>query len=50
MNIENHLSDMASAAIHAGGQHAEHAHLSPIYASSTFTFDSAEQGMNRFTG
>ena len=29
---------------------AEHAHLAPIYATSTFTFDSAEQGMNRFTG
>jgi methionine-gamma-lyase len=51
MNIENQLSDMSSAAIHSGGgHHAEHAHLSPIYASSTFTFDSAEQGMNRFTG
>ncbi|MCL6523352.1 MAG: aminotransferase class I/II-fold pyridoxal phosphate-dependent enzyme [Thermoflavifilum sp.] len=27
-----------------------HAHLTPIYASSTFVFDTAEQGMNRFTG
>src|SRR6186997_2327861 len=38
-----------SLAIHAG--HMEdfmYAHLTPIYASSTFTFDSAEQGMKRF--
>lgn len=26
------------------------AHLTPIYASSTFVFESAEQGMNRFKG
>lgn len=30
--------------------HPEHAHVIPVYASSTFTFDSAEQGMNRFSG
>lgn len=30
--------------------HAEHAHHIPVYATSTFTFDSAEQGMNRFGG
>ena len=28
----------------------EYAHLAPIFASSTFTFDSAEQGMQRFSG
>ncbi|MEO7767317.1 MAG: aminotransferase class I/II-fold pyridoxal phosphate-dependent enzyme [Ferruginibacter sp.] len=45
------LSGMGSAAIHAGGKlNAEHAHLAPIYATSTFVFDSAEQGMARFTG
>jgi methionine-gamma-lyase len=50
MNIENQVQDMLSAAMHANDHHnAEHAHLAPIYASSTFTFESAEQGMNRFT-
>lgn len=29
---------------------AEHAHVTPIFATSAFTFDSAEQGMNRFSG
>jgi len=51
MKIDYPVTDMSSAAIHAGGnRNAEHAHLTPIYASSTFTFDSAEQGMNRFAG
>lgn len=51
MKVDTPFSDMSSAAIHAGGNiNAEHAHLAPIYATSTFTFDSAEQGMNRFTG
>lgn len=27
-----------------------YAHLTPIYASSTYVFDTAEQGMNRFSG
>jgi methionine-gamma-lyase len=42
---------MTSLAIH--GNHAvnaEHAHLLPIFASSTFTFESAQQGMDRFSG
>jgi methionine-gamma-lyase len=38
-----------TAAIHPKNDNNEHAHLVPIYASSTFTFDSAEQGMARFT-
>lgn len=38
-----------TAAIHLKNDNNEHAHLVPIYASSTFTFDSAEQGMARFT-
>jgi methionine-gamma-lyase len=44
-------SDMSSFAIH-GDHHdnAEHAHLLPIFASSTFTFESAQQGMDRFSG
>lgn len=51
MKVDYPFSDMSTAAIHSGGNlNAEHAHLAPIYATSTFTFDSAEQGMNRFTG
>lgn len=51
MKVDAAFSDMGTAAIHGGGHlNAEHAHLVPVYASSTFTFDSAEQGMNRFTG
>ncbi|MFN8244496.1 MAG: PLP-dependent aspartate aminotransferase family protein [Ferruginibacter sp.] len=40
-----------SAAIHAG--HVPdplYAHITPVYASSTYTFDTAEQGMRRFSG
>lgn len=45
------LTGWSSVAIH-GGHQAEprHAHLTPIYASSTYVFDSAEQGMLRFQG
>lgn len=51
MKIDFEVTDISSAAIHAGyNQNAEHAHLTPIYASSTFIFESAEQGMNRFAG
>lgn len=41
----------SSLAIHAG-QHPDpmYAHLTPIYASSTYVFDDAEQGMRRFAG
>jgi methionine-gamma-lyase len=40
-----------SLAIHAG-QHPDpmYAHLTPIYASSTYIYDEAEQGMRRFSG
>lgn len=42
---------MSSLAIHGNGhQHAEHAHLLPIFSSATFTFDDAQQGMDRFSG
>lgn len=42
---------MATAAIHGHAQvNAAHAHLVPIFASASFTFDSAEQGMFRFSG
>ena len=38
-------------AIHAGHETDDHhAHLVPIYASSTFVYDTAEQGMQRFSG
>ncbi|MFN2457248.1 MAG: PLP-dependent aspartate aminotransferase family protein [Chitinophagaceae bacterium] len=41
----------SSAAIHAGHEKDSHsAHLVPIYASSTYVYDTAEQGMKRFSG
>ncbi|MES2881126.1 MAG: PLP-dependent aspartate aminotransferase family protein [Bacteroidota bacterium] len=51
MNKNFSLKGFGSAAIHAG-QHKEprHAHQTPIYASSTYVFDTAEQGMRRFSG
>ena len=40
-----------SVAIHGGHQQdPNYAHLTPIYASSTYVFDTAEQGMRRFSG
>jgi methionine-gamma-lyase len=40
-----------SAAVHAGHETEDrHAHIVPIYASSTFVYDTAEQGMQRFSG
>ncbi|HEY9261043.1 aminotransferase class I/II-fold pyridoxal phosphate-dependent enzyme [Chitinophaga sp.] len=51
--MENHprFTAMASAAIHAAqSDMAENAHLVPVYATSTFTFDNAQQGMDRFSG
>ncbi len=40
-----------SLAIHAGHTtDSNYAHLTPIYASSTFVYDNAEQGMRRFSG
>lgn len=41
----------SSLAIHAG-QHPDpmYAHLTPIYASSTYVYDEAEQGSRRFSG
>lgn len=45
------LTGFGSAAVHAGHEtDPKHAHLVPIYASSTYVFDTAEQGMNRFSG
>lgn len=45
------LKGFGSAAIHAGHeQDPLYSHQTPIYASSTFVFDTAEQGMKRFSG
>src|SRR6476646_7758483 len=51
MNNSSDYESMSSLAIHAGQRSSwEHAHITPIFATSTFTFDSAEQGMKRFNG
>ncbi len=51
MNKKIPFSGISSVAMHAAGhENAEYAHLTPIYASSTFTFDSAQQGSDRFAG
>lgn len=48
---KNSYSGFSSVAIHGGGeQDPNYAHLTPIYASSTYVFDEAEQGMRRFSG
>ena len=48
---ENFLTGFSSTAIHSGHEKGGHnAHLTPIYASSTYVFDNADQGMRRFNG
>lgn len=45
------LTGWGSMAVHAGHeQDPMYAHQVPIYASSTYVFDDAEQGMRRFSG
>lgn len=45
------ISGFSSLAIHGGHvQDPNYAHLTPIYAASTYVFDTAEQGMRRFSG
>jgi len=45
------ITGFSSACIHAGHkQDPMYSHLTPIYASSTFVYDTAEQGMLRFEG
>ena len=45
------LTGFSSTAIHSGNNtDSNQSHLVPIYASSTYIFDSAEQGMRRFNG
>ncbi len=51
MNNLQKYKGIGSTAIHAAGHNnANHAHLTPIYASSTFTFDNALEGSERFAG
>src|SRR5688500_8633394 len=51
MEDEKKLTGFGSVAIHAGHlRDANYAHITPIYASSTYMFDDADQGMRRFTG
>ncbi len=51
MNKKFPLTGISSVAIHSSGKdNADHAHLTPIYASSTFTFESAQEGSDRFAG
>ncbi|MEJ7740273.1 MAG: aminotransferase class I/II-fold pyridoxal phosphate-dependent enzyme [Chitinophagaceae bacterium] len=43
------LTGFSSLAVHSGHEEDPlYSHLTPIYASSTFTFDTADQGMLRF--
>jgi methionine-gamma-lyase len=45
------LAGFGSAAVHAGQEKdPRHAHVTPVYATSTYLFDTAEQGMRRFSG
>ena len=45
------FTGFGSAAVHAGHKtDPRYAHLVPIYASSTYVYDTAEQGMHRFSG
>jgi methionine-gamma-lyase len=49
--MNTHYEGMGSVAIHAAQVPSwENAHLTPIFATSTFTFASAEEGKKRFLG
>ncbi|HUM66169.1 MAG TPA: PLP-dependent aspartate aminotransferase family protein [Chitinophagaceae bacterium] len=51
MNKQFPFSGFSSVSIHAGHtQGHNYSHLTPIYATSTFVYDDAEQGMRRFSG
>lgn len=51
MNKHFPLSGFSSVSIHAGhSTDSNYSHLTPIYATSTFVYDDAEQGMRRFSG
>ncbi len=48
---KNRFTGFSSVAIHSGHKQDEsNAHLTPVYASSTYVFDNADQGMRRFNG
>ncbi|MEP6617506.1 MAG: PLP-dependent aspartate aminotransferase family protein [Ginsengibacter sp.] len=48
---KNRFSGFGSVAIHSGHKpDKNYSHLTPIYASSTYVFDDADQGMRRFSG
>ena len=45
------VKGFGSAAVHGGHiQDPNYSHQTPIYASSTYVYDTAEQGMRRFSG
>lgn len=44
------LTGITSVAMHTSDEYHESSHITPIYASSTFVFDTAQQGMERFAG
>lgn len=51
MDQDQFYTGFSSLAIHgAHKKDPNYAHLTPIYASSTFVYDSAQQGMRRFSG
>ncbi len=51
MGKKSIFKGFSSTAIHAGHkQDPNYAHQTPIYASSTYVYDNAEQGMRRFSG
>lgn len=51
MRTDNSSPGFDTICIHGGHKGEQHrAHLTPIYASSTYTFDSAEQGVAIFKG
>lgn len=51
MNKKIPLTGISSVAIHTAGHNShDNSHITPIYASSTFTFDSAQEGSDRFAG
>jgi methionine-gamma-lyase len=51
MDKDFHVSGWSSIAVHGGHkQDPMYAHQVPIYASSTYVYDTAEQGMRRFSG
>ncbi len=50
-NTKFNYSGISSLTLHAAQHYFPNsAHLTPIYATSTFTFDNADEGMRRFSG